>query len=395
MSQPPALPRDSAGENLPSVDQQYLWQTLRLAEKALGHTRPNPLVGAVVVRDGEVVGTGYHQRAGEAHGEAAAIVEAGERCEGATLYVNLEPCCHHGRRAPCTDLIISSKIRRVVAGTLDPNPLVNGRGFAALRAAGIEVSLAGPRLRKECIEVNAAFFRYITDKRPLVTAKYAMSLDGKIATKSGDSKWITGPEARAYAHELRATHDAVLVGSGTLAADNPSLNVRLNPGARQPLRVVLVPREGGYRVDTEWNVLTTNGGPTLLVVPHEHLDAANAALAGYSPARAKAVGVAATEAGHIDVGALFATLAGLDIMSVLVEGGGTLLSSLWEASLVDRVTAFVAPVVVGGRDAKTPFDGVGAEQIADAVRLEEPEVRRLGRDLAISAWVQRPTLPEA
>lgn len=354
-------------------------RALDLAETVRGRTAPNPPVGAVVVRGGEIVGEGCHVAAGQPHAEAVALERAGERARGATLYVTLEPCCHRGRTPPCVDGILAAGIREVRYGVQDPDPRVDGGGRRTLEAAGIVVR-AG-----EGAERGTTLLRgYLKRQRrglPWVTAKYAMTLDGKTATRTGDSRWISGPASRRYAHTMRDRVDAVLVGIGTVLADNPRLTVRPAPAdGRQPLRVVV---DSQLRLPIDAALATELAAGTLLA--HVNDGASSARAAELAARGIELLPLAAGERGHVDLAALLTELARRGLSEVLVEGGGTLLAGLLAAELVDEVACCVAPVLTGGAAAPTPVEGEGYERIADALRLERPAVVRRGADVWITA----------
>ncbi len=347
---------------------------LALAERAVGSTSPNPPVGAVLVRDGQVVGEGWTQPPGQAHAEVMALRRAGCRARGAVLYTTLEPCNHTGRTGPCSEAIIEAGVAEVHSAALDPNPCVKGGGHARLAEAGLVTStgLKAP----EAARLIEAYAKLVTTGTPFVTAKFAMSLDGKIASRSGSSRWITGEQARACAHRLRAASDAVMVGIGTVLADDPRLTARDERGAplhRQPLRVVV---DGQGRTPPDARLLS-EPGPTLIA-------------AGRAAPRVPADGVETVRMpasdGSVDLRALLSHLASRGAASVLVEGGGALLGSLFDLGLVDRVAAFLAPLIVGGSDAPTPVAGHGVGRIADALSLERVTVTPLGRDLSIVGY---------
>uniref|UniRef100_A0A7C2EIW4 Riboflavin biosynthesis protein RibD n=1 Tax=Ammonifex degensii TaxID=42838 RepID=A0A7C2EIW4_9THEO len=358
-------------------DEAFIRRTLKLAARAQGLTSPNPLVGAVVVRDGRVVGEGYHRRAGLPHAEIEALQAAGEAARGATLYVNLEPCCHTGRTGPCTEAIIAAGVKRVVAAMVDPNPLVAGKGIARLREAGIEVAVGV--LEEEARRLNEAFIKYVTARRPFVILKTAMSLDGKIATVTGESRWITGEAAREYVHQLRNTCDAVLVGIGTVLKDDPSLTTRLPEGGRDPVRVIL---DSSARLPLAARVLNQDSeAPTLVatteVAPAERLAAlrqagAEVLVCGRGP--------------QVNLDLLLAELATREIVSVLVEGGSTVNASFLLQGLVDKVVWFIAPRIIGGREALGPVGGSGIRHLARAIRLTETVVKQLGADLCVEGY---------
>jgi diaminohydroxyphosphoribosylaminopyrimidine deaminase/5-amino-6-(5-phosphoribosylamino)uracil reductase len=356
-------------------------RALRLAAAGIGRTSPNPMVGAVLVKAERVVGEGAHLRAGGPHAEAVALEAAGAAARGATCYVTLEPCAHVGRTPPCADALVRAGVARVVAACGDPYPEVAGRGLARLRAAGVAVTTGVGEA--EARALNRAFLCAVTEGRPHVTLKAAMTLDGKIAAATGESRWITGEAARLEAHRLRFAADAVLVGIGTVLADDPRLTVRhagLPP--KEPLRVVADSR---LRTPPEAQVLRA-GDPRRVVL-------ACVAPAPPGPAAAlRALGARVLElpadAGRVDLRALLVTLRALDVIAVLAEGGGELGGALAEASLVDRVAFFMAPRLLGGRDAPGPVGGRG-RALKDSLALTEVATRRLGDDLLIEADVLR------
>jgi len=356
------------------TDEAFMRAALELARKGEGAVNPNPLVGAVVVKDGVVVGRGYHQRYGGPHAEVSALANAGKDASGATMYVTLEPCCHHGQTLPCTQQIIAAKIRRVVVACRDPNPLVNGKGIAGLREAGIEVTEGVLEEDARC--TNEVFFKFITTGRPYVHLKLATSLDGKIATRTGDSKWITGEAARAEAHCLRRKYSAVLVGVGTVIADDPRLTVRHVSG-RNPIRLVL-DAEGAIPLAA---TLLQDGGPITVVtsaMPEEKEQALHAL--GAEVLRLPG------EKDRIDLPALLEYLGEKRVDSLLVEGGSTTSASFLEARLIDKVSFLVAPILLGGRDAVSAVGGIGAECISNAIPLQHVSVKRLGEDIAIIGY---------
>ncbi len=354
-----------------------LLRTFELAAGARGRTSPNPLVGAVVVRDGQVIGEGYHRRAGLPHAEVEALAAAGQAARGATLYVNLEPCCHTGKTGPCTEAIITAGIKKVVAAMADPNPLVAGRGFARLKEAGVEVATGV--LEEEARRLNEAFIKFITSRKPFVILKTAMTLDGKIATVSGDSKWITGGQAREYVHRLRDSCDAVLVGIGTVLKDNPALTTRLPEGGRDPVRVIL---DSGARTPLEARVLNqASEAPTWIAVteaaPAERVEAlkqngTDVIVCGPGP--------------KVDLNYLLSELAQREIVSVLVEGGGTVNAGFTLQGLVDKIVWFIAPLIVGGREAPGPVGGSGVRSLTKAIRLTDMALKQYGSDLCVEGY---------
>ena len=350
---------------------------LELALKGCGRVNPNPLAGAVVVKDGRIIGRGYHAVFGGLHAERDALASCTESPEGADLYVTLEPCCHHGKQPPCTDAILESRIRRVFVGSADPNPLVRGRGVALLRARGVEV-IEGV-LRERCDEINRPFFHYIQTGLPYVILKYAMTLDGKTASFTGASRWITGEEARRRVHEDRNRFAAILVGSGTVLTDDPLLTCRI-PGGRNPLRVIC---DTSLRTPLQSQIAATACRiPTLLATgcgdaqrqkPYLDLGFEVAAL----PKRD----------GQVDLKALMRLLGGRGIDSVLMEGGAALGWSAVKSGIVNRVQAYISPRLLGGQTAPTPVGGQGFSCPDEALRLAAPTIRRLGRDLLLESEV--------
>ncbi len=360
-------------------------RALDLAAHGRWTTAPNPNVGAVVVRDGECVGEGWHRAAGEPHAEVHALRSAGEKAQGSTLYVTLEPCCHTGLTGPCTDRVLEAGVARVVVGLVDPDPRVLGRGMDILRQAGVTVELASQELRRECALVNLFFLKAVRTGLPFVTMKYAATLDGKIATRTGHSQWITGPEARHWVHEQRALHQAVLVGVGTALADNPRLDVRLEGECRQPLRVIA---DSLARTPPTARLFATPGGPILIAVtpaaPPERVE-------GLQKMGADLVVIPERD-GRLDLAALCAELGRRRLQSVLLEGGGVLNAAMLEGGLVSKVAAFLAPLLVGGSAAPGPIGGLGAERLEQGWELQEVESRRVGKDWLIEGYLSCPWL---
>ena len=359
----------------------YMEQAISLAKLALGQVSPNPAVGAVVVKDGAVIGEGYTQPPGSGHAEVIALKQAGEEARGSTMYVTLEPCCHHGRTPPCSRAIIAAGISDVHLAMLDPNPLVSGKGKQELEEEGIRVYVG--EHEEEAGEINEAYAKFITTGMPFVTAKFAMSLDGKIATRSGDSKWISGSEARRYVHYLRYTNDAIMAGVNTILADDPQLTFRYGEREatvrKQPLRVI-VDSKGRTPVTSR---VFSEPGKTLLAVgkrltPDEQK--------GFARVGAELVELPSEE-GMVDLEGLLKLLGEREITSVLVEGGGVLLGSLFDRGLVDKVVAFIAPVIIGGEGARTAIGGKGVDKVVDCIKLERVKTRSYDRDLMFSGYV--------
>lgn len=355
-------------------------EALRLALNGRGRTSPNPLVGAVLVKDGRIVGAGWHRKAGTEHAEVHALRMAGGLARGATLYVTLEPCSHTGRTGPCAQAVIEAGVRRVVASMEDPNPLVRGNGFQMLRDGGVEVSCG--LLEEEARRLNEAFVMWVTEKRPFVTLKMAMTLDGKTATAGGESKWITGEAARLRGHVLRDENDAILVGIGTVLADRPSLTTRLPDGnGKNPLRVIL---DSNARTPLDAPMLKDGEAPILIATtesaPEENLR------------RLREAGAEILTAGQgpsVDLSILLRKLGERNICSLLVEGGSTVHFSFLSAGLVDKVYAFIAPMFIGGKGATPAVGGAGFSRLADAARLENICVEHIDGDFCIVGYIKR------
>ena len=358
-------------------DMDYMRLALDLAAKGRGWTNPNPMVGAVIVKDGRVIGEGYHHRCGGLHAEREAFSNCTESPAGATLYVTLEPCCHHGRQPPCTDAILEACIRRVVVGSWDPNPLVAGKGLAFLRAHGVEVEIGV--LQAECDALNDVFFHYIRTKRPYVVMKYAMTLDGKIATRTGASQWITGEEARQQVHRDRHRYAAIMAGVGTVLTDDPLLTCRME-GGRNPVRVIC---DTHLRTPLDSQLVrSARKVPTILAVG----EAAPAQATPYRDAGCQ-VWTLPERDGHVDLSVLMERLGATEIDSVLLEGGGTLNWAALESGIVQRVQAYIAPKLFGGKDAKSPVAGLGVELPAQAVKLKNTTVTQIGEDFLLEGEV--------
>jgi diaminohydroxyphosphoribosylaminopyrimidine deaminase/5-amino-6-(5-phosphoribosylamino)uracil reductase len=355
----------------------YMMRALELAAQARGQTSPNPMVGAILVKDGQVVGSGYHQRAGGPHAEVLALREAGERARGATLYVTLEPCCHFGRTPPCTQALIAAGVAEVHAAMTDPNPLMSGSGLAELKQAGMIV-VAGEH-EAEARLLNEVFLTYMTKRRPFVIVKYAMSLDGKIATRTGASRGLTGAAWLSELHTLRSQVDAILVGVNTVLADDPLLTARTGgDDVRQPLRIVL---DSTLRTPLGARMLdAATPGKTLIATTAQASREQAAAL------RERGAEVIALGEQRVDITALLRLLGERSISSLLVEGGSQVIASFVAAGLVDKVMAIVAPLLIGGDTAPTPVGGSGAATLADALRLENIDVRQVGPVIVITGY---------
>ena len=358
---------------------EYMQRAIELARNTLGSASPNPSVGAVIVNGGHIVGEGWTQPVGGPHAEIVALERAGDAARGATIYTTLEPCCHFGRTPPCTTALLKAGIAEVRTAILDPDPRVNGEGVAAMERAGVKVSLG--LCADDATQVIESYVHRTATGLPFVIAKFAMSLDGKIATSSGESQWISGEEARRHAHSLRRTADAVMVGVGTAMADDPQLTARDSNNApleRQPLRVVV---DSTGRVAPDSKLFRSPG--SVLVATSSMDKAAASALQSVGAEVAHLPG----SDGRVDVAALMPLLVERGVNSVLVEGGGTLLATLIEQKFVSKVEAIVAPMLIGGRNALTPVEGDGFSYLKDALRLENITVGQLGDDVHIVGYV--------
>jgi diaminohydroxyphosphoribosylaminopyrimidine deaminase / 5-amino-6-(5-phosphoribosylamino)uracil reductase len=383
------------------TDADYLRMALRLARKGSGATSPNPMVGALLVKRGRIIGRGWHRRAGEPHAEIEAIRDAqahGHSPQGATLYVTLEPCCTHGRTPPCTDAIVAAGIGRVVIGAIDPNPRHSGRGFNILKQAGIHLSQGV--LAAECSRLNEAFNHWIVQRTPLVTLKAAMSLDGKIATALGQSKWITAEPARVYAMRLRTEADAVLVGINTILADDPSLTIRgtRKPSQNHSLRRIIL--DSAARTPLTAKVVTDEHPELTTIIvgntaPHSRVKAlerkVRVFVAPFAPRATATSSKDISRKSFLDLCWVLKALGAQDVTSLLVEGGGQVNASFLMAGLAQRVAFFYAPIILGGRNSVPALAGAGAANLNQAFHLSQLQWRRLGPDLLLRARVVPPT----
>lgn len=359
-------------------DEHYMKLALKQAAKGSGYASPNPMVGAVIVKQNKIIGQGYHECCGQNHAEVNAIRKSTESVEGATLYVTLEPCCHHGKTPPCTDLIIRHKIGRVVIGVTDSNPLVSCQGIHCLQEAGIEITTG--ILENECRNLNEVFFHYMETRLPYVTVKYAQTLDGRIATKTGRSQWISSSASLTFAHKLRVEHDAILVGIGTVVKDNPTLTVRHVRG-RNPLRIVV---DSDLTISTQANVMQNLSRiPTLIVTTRKVSDKKSRQL---SSAGADIMRVAADRYGRVDLKKMMPLLASRNISSVLIEGGAQIITSVLKQNLVNRLVTVIAPKIIGqGIEA---VGDLNIRNLDDAKLLSVRRVLRKGNDVIIDSRLQ-------
>ncbi len=368
-------------------DEDYMAAALRLAKKGTGKTSPNPLVGAVIVKGSLVIGRGYHQRAGGDHAEVAALKNASEDPRGATLYVNLEPCCLHGLTPPCTDALLSCGLRRVVVGMVDPNPRVAGRGIEILRKGGIEVRKGV--LEEACRNLNEAYIKHITTGLPFVIMKSAATLDGKIAAASGESRWITGEQARKWVHKIRSQVDAVMIGVGTILRDDPQLTVRLQRGSvRNPIRVIV---DSHLRTPPAARVLHPGTGAEVFIAALSGVPSEKEAALRARGARILAV---PPRDGRVDLAELMRQLGERGITSILMEGGSELNASALAQGVVDKVLIFFAPMIMGGWDSPPIVGGRGPLNLQEARQLTRISIQKLGRDRLIMGYMERRCSPD-
>ena len=381
-------------------DIEYMQRAIALAKKGAGFVNPNPMVGCVVVKDNEIIAEGYHEYYGGLHAERNALTHTTADCKGATLYVTLEPCCHHGKTPPCTDIIIEKGIKKVVVGLLDPNPLVSGKGISILQNAGIEV-VTGVEVDK-IKELNKVFLKYIKTKRPYVILKTAMTLDGKIASYTGDSKWITNDKSRQLVHKLRSEMMGIVAGIGTVKADNPMLNCRLEgqqttdnrqQSVRQPIRII-VDTKASISLDSNI-VKTANEYRTILAISRDVTPVAskqttdNSQQSKINELESFNVEILQCEEkdGRVDINDLMVKLGEKGIDSLLLEGGSCLNAAFLEAGCVDEVYAFIAPKIIGGEHSKSPIGGKGIELMKDAITFDKVEIEQIENDILIKCRV--------
>ncbi|MCM8711644.1 bifunctional diaminohydroxyphosphoribosylaminopyrimidine deaminase/5-amino-6-(5-phosphoribosylamino)uracil reductase RibD [Clostridium sp. SYSU_GA19001] len=363
------------------MDEKYMKRALELAEKGIGYTNPNPLVGAVIVKDGRIIGEGYHEIYGSSHAEVNAFKNATEDVKGATMYVTLEPCSHYGKTPPCANAIVEKGIKKVVVALGDPNPEVAGRGIKILRDNGIEV-VTGV-LEEESRKLNEIFLKYITTKLPFCILKTAMTLDGKIASRTGDSKWITGEEARKHVHRLRHRVSSIMVGVGTVLQDNPYLNTRLEEGnGSDPIRVIV---DTYAKIPLEANVLNIQSNSRTIIASTELADKKK--LKNLEEKGAEII-ITPLKDDKVDLRYLMKALGERKIDSVLLEGGSELNYSAIDAGIVDKVNVFIAPKIICGREAKTPVGGIGRTLMKEAALLKDVEVYKFGDDIMIEGYLK-------
>ena len=363
--------------------EEYMRRALELARKGEGHTSPNPMVGCVVVKDGRIISEGYHEKYGEVHAERNALTRCTEDTAGADLYVTLEPCCHQGKTPPCTDIIIEKKIARVFVGSMDSNPLVAGKGVQILRDHGIYVETG--ILDAECRKLNEVFYHYIATKTPFVVMKYAMTLDGKIACATGDSKWVTGEIARTQVHQMRGRYRGIMVGIGTVLADDPMLNCRVEGGV-DPVRIIC---DSNLRIPTESQIVKTASDIETIVACSQEALESERKQEKIRRLKEAGIQIIGTEGAHgVNLVELMKKLGGQNIDSILLEGGGTLNASALEDGIVNKVYAYIAGKLIGGMDARSPVEGMGIDRMADAITLQNVEIEKLGDDFCIVGYVK-------
>lgn len=361
------------------MDEYYMSLALNLALKGKGKVNPNPLVGAVIVKNGKVIGKGYHERYGKEHAEVNAFNNLSEGADNATIYITLEPCAHYGKTPPCVNKIIENNIKRVVIGAVDDNPLVTGKGIKKLKSAGIEVKVGV--LEEECKKLNEVFFKYISTKRPFVLLKSAMSLDGKISTYSGESKWITSKESREEVHKLRNDFMAILVGVNTIIKDNPRLTCRVEDG-RNPIRIVV---DSFLRIPMDSNVIKDKEARTIIATTKfakkdKILSLRNNGIE---------VLVINSKNNKVDLDELMVKLGELNIDSILLEGGSTLNFSALKQGIVDKIQIYIAPKIIGGEKSKTPVDGQGIDKLKNAFKVRNLSYSKVGSDILLEGYIER------
>jgi diaminohydroxyphosphoribosylaminopyrimidine deaminase/5-amino-6-(5-phosphoribosylamino)uracil reductase len=359
------------------LDEYYMGLALKLALKAKGKTSPNPLVGAIVVKAGRIIGRGFHAKAGFAHAEIMALDEAGKKASGATLYVTLEPCVHTGRTPPCINRIIGSGIKEVVVGMIDPNPLNNGKGVMLLKQSNIKVKVGV--LTDQLKKINESFIKYITSRIPFITVKVAESLDGRIATRTGDSKWITSDKSRAFAHRIRKDYDAIMVGVNTVLRDNPNLNAWFS--GKKLIKIIV---DSNLSISENSNIFAGDSQVIIITLPSRPGQETENRKSLSAKARILEV---KEKAGQINLRDALKKLARLQISNIIVEGGGTLIGSLFDERLVDKILFFISPKIIGGKDAVSSVMGNGVKRIDQAIKLRDLKIRRFGEELLVTARV--------
>ena len=361
------------------VDEKYMTLALELAEKGRGRVEPNPMVGSILVKDGRIIGKGYHQVFGGAHAEVHAIREGGENCKGATLYVSMEPCAHFGKTAPCVDAIIKAGIKRVIAAVADPNPITCGKGIQILQGSGIEVQLGV--MESQAKRLNAPFFKLMKKGLPYTVVKWAMSLDGKIATHTGDSKWITSEESREYVHTIRGQVDGIMVGINTVLRDDPLLTCRLK-GGRNPKRIII---DSNASLPLHSRLVKTIHESEIIVAVNRSAQRENIE-------RLDQLGCKIIQTGNennlVDLKEVFRRLGEMQLTNILVEGGSSIITSVIEDRLADKIMVFIAPIIIGGYGARSPVLGNGIDKICDAVKITDITVKMFSNDILVEGLLE-------
>lgn len=361
------------------MDEYYMGLAINLARKGIGKVNPNPMVGAVIVKNNKIVGTGYHEKYGGKHAEINAIENASENLNGSTMYVNLEPCSHFGKTPPCVDKIIENKINKVVISSVDPNPLVQGKGVKKLRDAGIEVKVGV--LDEENKKLNEVFLKYIKNKKPFVVMKVAMSLDGKISTTTGQSKWISCDESRRYVHKLRSEVMSILVGINTVIKDNPMLDCRLE-NCKNPIRIIV---DTTLKIPIDSKIVSSSKSIRTIVVTTEH---ANRNVMKLLEDKGVEILTVNLKNNLVDLKETINKLGELNIDSILIEGGSSLNFSAINENIVDKIQVYVAPIILGGESSKTPIGGQGVADIKEAFKLDKLEYKQVGSDILIEGYLK-------
>ncbi|MCI6691987.1 MULTISPECIES: bifunctional diaminohydroxyphosphoribosylaminopyrimidine deaminase/5-amino-6-(5-phosphoribosylamino)uracil reductase RibD [unclassified Clostridium] len=362
------------------MEEKFMKMAIELAKKGKGKVNPNPLVGAVIVKNGEIIGQGYHSKYGGNHAEIEAINNATDDVKGATIYVTLEPCFHYGKTPPCVDKLISSGISKVVIGHLDPNPLVSGKSIEKLKSLGIEVKVGV--LEEECLKLNEVFIKYIKTKLPFVVLKSGVSLDGKIATKTGESKWITGATSRAKVNELRNELRGIMVGVNTVIIDDPTLNCNIH-GGRNPIRIIL---DSNLRIPLDSKILKTAYKYETIIATTKNIDLNKKALV--EELKAKVITIDSIN-NKVDLNKLMIKLGEMKIDSILLEGGGEVNYSALEAGIIDKLMLFMAPVIIGGKESKTFVEGKGIDLLTNSFKASNLKIEYLGEDILITSYIRR------
>lgn len=371
--------KERAMKEIVSEIEYYMRRAIALARKGAGSVSPNPMVGAVIVKDGIVIGEGFHEKAGFDHAEIIAIKKAGKGCKGASLYVNLEPCCHYGKTPPCTDAIIRAGIEKVYIGMVDPNPIVSGKGIEELRKHGIHVKTG--ILEDSCRMLNEFFIKYITTGIPFVIIKMACSMDGRVATFTGDSRWISCEKSRIYVHKLRSSVDAIIVGVETVIRDDPELNVRLVRSKRYPMRIIV---DSHLRTPLNARIFYSEGGRCIIASVYGEGEKERR----LSEMGVEVIRVDGREDGRVSIRSLLTILGKRGLNSVLIEGGPEVCWSAIEEGVVDKVMFFYSPIIIGGKGAPGPIGGIGFRKLEEALKLKNVKIKKMGEDFLFEGYLK-------